>query len=596
MKNSNKELLSQFKLPAYVAGKSFAEASQAIANKFKDRNDLTSNNTKKELLTRLSNAQEYLKSQQQPDEQEAVNNPQEESMEQQMAFGGFEDSTIGKGFAKGATSGDQASGAGAVVDVLGTGVKLFDTAFGKPSQNTFGNAQSAPVDSKGMLISSALQGAEAGSKFGLVGAGVGLITGLGAGLLGDNKAKEAAIRNSGNFAYKQNNMLSDQYAMGGKMETHQMDGYRMAGKTHPYKMGGKMDAYAMGGKMNKYDDGGFGIDGKFIKPAIKTREELSNPTPFVMPNTKPDIIKYQMSKGLSADQATGNIGAATRGFINSDILNSTPQETDPTNILAAQSKPFVQPTGVKAAFEKYAINNPVVQNKTFGQKASDFANDNYANALRLSPALMNAIQLKNLKRPDGVVLNKLDNRFTPTYADTAQQQNIVNQELNNAYSAIQQSGASEGAIRSNLLGAQLNKTRALSGAFAGAQQQNAQQNAMAQQFNAGIDQTNLQQANSQQDINDRNRGNYDTQKSKLQSQIGEDLGNIGKEQLFKQYPKMMGLGYNYNGKYFVNDKGDIKTKEQAAAMEKVNPSAYGGFLNDDLLGHINTMYAKRNKR
>ncbi len=50
---------------------------------------------------------------------------------------------------------------------------------------------------------------------------------------------------------------------------------------------------------------------------------------------------------------------------------------------------------------------------------------------------------------------------------------------------------------------------------------------------------NIGQYNLEQDINDKNIGNYDTQKSKLQAQLGNDIGGIGKEQLFKQYPKML---------------------------------------------------------
>ena len=41
---------------------------------------------------------------------------------------------------------------------------------------------------------------------------------------------------------------------------------------------------------------------------------------------------------------------------------------------------------------------------------------------------------------------------------------------------------------------------------------------------------------------------YQTNKSKLLSQIGQDLGGIGQEELFKKYPELAGLGYDSKGR------------------------------------------------
>jgi len=61
----NKDLIKQFNLPGYVANKSVSDASKAIDDKFKDRADKYAQETKKTLLDRLANAQEYLKQQEQ---------------------------------------------------------------------------------------------------------------------------------------------------------------------------------------------------------------------------------------------------------------------------------------------------------------------------------------------------------------------------------------------------------------------------------------------------------------------------------------------------------------------------------------------------
>jgi len=125
----DKDLVKQFNLPGYVAGKSVSDASKAIDDKFKDRSDKYAQETKKTLLDRLAGAQEYLKQQEQaelgqtnesmmansqeiPDQMngqipegmeeyaEGMNsNPQEEQMEQMQglnpaspiaAFGGYQ--------------------------------------------------------------------------------------------------------------------------------------------------------------------------------------------------------------------------------------------------------------------------------------------------------------------------------------------------------------------------------------------------------------------------------------------------------------------------------------------------------------------------
>jgi len=61
----DKGLIKQFNLPGYVAGKSVSDASKVIDDKFKDRADKYAQETKKTLLDRLANAQEYLKQQEQ---------------------------------------------------------------------------------------------------------------------------------------------------------------------------------------------------------------------------------------------------------------------------------------------------------------------------------------------------------------------------------------------------------------------------------------------------------------------------------------------------------------------------------------------------
>jgi len=63
------DIISKFNLPSYIKGKSFAEASKIINKRSGDRTDVESVETKRELLDRLKQAQEFVKSQEQEQQQ-----------------------------------------------------------------------------------------------------------------------------------------------------------------------------------------------------------------------------------------------------------------------------------------------------------------------------------------------------------------------------------------------------------------------------------------------------------------------------------------------------------------------------------------------
>ncbi len=643
---NNRQLISQFKLPSYVAGKSFADASKAIAGKFEGRNDMASNKTKAELLKRLADAQEYLKAQQEAAMQ------QQQPIENPMAMGGYTnqyvegglfnsqinkfDPNAGVGYKFGNNSpnsissienadagGEEGPSAGSIVGAAGTALELGNLAFGKPAQDTSGVAESADINGAQMIGGSTLKGAAAGTAIApgigtAIGAGVGAI----AGILGNKKAKKAALENTINFANKTNQQFSDKFALGGNITTpivnpsiaptnnmvNNVANVTGVGTT-PINDNLAFNTksivkYQPGVTHGKTGESGFYI---YSKDPSQGGFDVNRDREFIKQSNMLALQKTPQWKVYMASQTNQHDGGGpmepkqnTYSLKNDNSLFVNNFGMNPEDIKSI-------PNFKKMGYIDYkqgdanldgVINKNDTPKSKFSITVSDtgkFIGDNYQNLLRYAPALTNAIQLAKLKKPEGVITNKLSNRYKPTYTDLAQQQNIANQELNAVNSAIQQSGASQGASRAALLASQLNKTRALSNVYAQAQQQNAQQDAIAQQFNLGVDQTNLQQSNLEEDINARNKGAYENEKSKLIFQLGTDIGNIGKEQLFKQYPKMMGLGYNWNGKYFVNDKGDIKTKEEAKALEG-NKKADGGYLNKQVLNHINNMYLKRNKK
>ena len=258
----DKDLVKQFNLPNYVANKSVSDASKAIDDKFKHRADKYAQETKNTLLDRLSQAQEYLKQQEQsqleqtnqsmqansqqiPDqmngqipegmEEYAEQMPQQGQDIQNIqtsspiaAFGGYQqhrysgldnpNSEINVAPpAAGATESTGPS-AGAVIGAAGTAMNLGQLAFGKAAQDTSGLAASGRVGGAGMIGGSAIKGAAAGAGFGPLGAAIGGGIGLLAGVAGLGKARAAETKNTTNFALNTNSQFQDQHAFGGEID------------------------------------------------------------------------------------------------------------------------------------------------------------------------------------------------------------------------------------------------------------------------------------------------------------------------------------------------------------------------------------------
>lgn len=556
----DKNLINQFNLPQSLIGKSVAEATKFIDNKFKGRNDKISQSTKNLMLSKIGQAQESLKV---PDESEMIDSSQEEFTEpNQLAFGGFEDSMIGQGFQEGATGAEKSAAIGAGINTLTGAIDLGKLAFGKPTQDTSGETASAEVNTGGMIGGSALKGASAGAALGPIGAGVGALVGGVAGLIGSKKAKRAAIENSNNFAFKQNKQFSDNYAMGGGLTSADRGSDKK-----PY-------------------------------PSVSTSDFAGGNRSYPIP-TKADAIDALRLAGLH-----GRSDVKVKVYSKyPDLKHADGGKLEPVNYLTPQGVdliPAINSANIND-FKQPNITPINMEQPTFGQKLklagkdtlgainNTFKNVDLGNLARYAPVAMNAYQLSQLKKPQADGLERLGNRYKPEYVDEAALQNIANQNVNNTVNAIQQSGASEGQIRSSILGSQLQRTKALSDAYSQAAAQNRAINDRAQTFNLGVDQVNLNQSNTETENYARDKGNYDTQKSRLLGQLGNDIGNIGKEEVYKDIAKNT-TGYKWTGEYVKSPNGNIvtdpdtgkpMTKEKLEELQKsssTNKKALGGYL------------------
>ena len=174
---------------------------------------------------------------------------------------------------------------------------------------------------------------------------------------------------------------------------------------------------------------------------------------------------------------------------------------------------------------------------------------NPSELLRYTPAAMNAMQLSSQKPPESIGLDRIDRRYNEQRVDERGLQNTVQEAVNNNRNALlSSSGGSGSAARAALLASQLQGTKALSDAYQKATAENRQESRNAQQFNLGVDRMNLNQSNREKDLNLEQKAAYETNRSRLLAQIGQDLGGIGREELLKRFPELMGLSYNWRGK------------------------------------------------
>ena len=540
------EIITKFKLPSYIQGKSFAEASTLIDKKFEGRNDMMSKTTKEELLNRLADAQEYVKSQSQP---EPIGQSQLDPMNQsQFADGGGmagfldENSEIGK------QSMDVSSALSSIISPGGSYGKQMvknensgfydeklqqDQAIGK-SLDTVKDTVASAAGPLGMAV-------RAGQKLGMaVGDAIGGDAGSAASSMIDpttsqisnltNKDMKIGDRLLGvipgisgikasQAAEKRLNEFQTQ-----KRKTDYFNNYLNTQNNNGVNVNAK------GGYINQYKKGG-----PFDIPQIAQSTEKDQPVDKFNP-----IIDYTLVDNILANKKQTMSDSASLNDVNRDYEGN-------------QFETEVIDTTEPKKTKKFDLNNINMS------------------SLRGVPLAMDAYQLATMGKPDVESLGRLNNKYQKQFLDEKTYENMVKQQAAAASNAIGRSGVSTGQMIASNLGIQLNATRGMADAYNNMKQHNIGERKLEQQTEFNNAQVNLTQGNAENDINARNKGAFKTERSRLLGNLGTSIGQVGKEQLFKQYPKMMGLGYNWNGKYFQNESGDIMNRYTQLSTSKFDP-------------------------
>lgn len=523
------EIIKQYNLPKSLANKTVADATKFIDGKFKDRTDKISESTKQGMLSKIAEAQEAMKP------QEPVINPEQN----QMFLGG---DTLEADLMPGA-----ASATGALTSLV--------------SGDTDG-AVSGITSSLGSIGGTAIGGPIGGMIGGALGTAVGgLINGIGDKKRAQNLANKEHIIASNKF--------KNDFAYGGKM-------YADGGLIVPdYIKKNALDFQKFALTKDKNILPKFGADGSwgnesnnaYSKYGKDYRDHLLN---SISPDTQKDLISADLNRKPSVQFGTYN-KLSPEAQAGLDITEGVNPETNNFNQAKADEIYKNSKSGVLPKADLSKLGN------TLGQAA------------RYAPIAMNAYQLSQLEKPSYSRLNRLDQRFNPEYVDERSLQNIVSNETNDTINALTgATNGSVGALRSNILGAGLNRTKAMSDAYMNAEAQNRATNVQGQQFNAGINAANLQQDNLELDINDRNSAAYRNEKSKYLSEIGNGIGDIGKEEIYKKIA-VTTTGYNFLGK-FMKENPNATPEDALVAAKKAGvvvdsntttettPKALGGYL------------------
>ena len=568
------ELVSQFNLPKVLANKTAAEATKIINAKFEGRNSTIDNSTKKTMLDRIAEAQETIKqievqkqaeiskaldvnSTMDPDDQMNGEIPQgmEEFVpQQQMMYGGnkyFGGGELTSILGAAGTSG--ALGQHTGINQLTTAMDLGQTAFGKSGIDTSGAVDVNPGAIKpGMMgAEGAMKGIQAGAMFGPLGAGIGGAIGLGAGLVGGFKAKKDALKAHQNFEIGQSNKLISQFRVGGDTDTDP----ETDPKTDPTNL-------------------------LFKKPTV----------PMVGSKIEKPFSLFKNTSGVpyaTSSNIVENTPKSVPTVFNQNVSNFFKKEPENTDNLP--SRTFGPQYNGHTNYQKFRNAKDKVANwlDETGKKVGNFAKENYGNALRYSPAVMNLLQLRKLNKTGYDTVDPVINntRYNPQYMDEKALVNQINAESNYAGNALANaSNGSMGALTNNILASQLAKTKGLSDAYSRVAEVNRNENKTGQQFNLGVDEANIARRIAAEDKTAMNKGNWETNKSRLLGQIGTDLGNIGKEEVYKKLAKES-FGYTWDGKYYVGPKGDKLTRQEMNSkidselnQNTTNQNRFGGYM------------------
>lgn len=565
-----KDMAKRLSLPKSLIGKSFADASKHFNNKFKDRTDKISESTKNKLLDGLVEAQEFVK---QEEAAKIANAMGTNSTEVPDMMGGQVPPEMAQ-FAQqpmmwGGDSGGQGSGGGFMAGIggmlggFGQGMNSNNDDPGRPQDETSTAWEGTKdvvsnfgpffklfrgVEQMGKGAGQAIGGDEGGdfttgfldpmhNKFRKdysFGEKLAGIDPLAAGMLAMRKNKE--LRNKAK-----------------REETAQLS--QLTG-----------DSYAKGGHVKHMPDGGY-------------RNAPSPYDPFLGNHLKP--FQRGMNFNPNNWNPSNNFGdGLMQGTMDDLVINVN------------RNKPEVAPL---ARTTTTTSNTPAEDSTTDGKKKSS---KDPLRALRYAPILMNAYQLSQLKKPTAQAPMVDDAKARRDYVDTNAALERINSESNSAINTLTQTGMSGGALRNSITSTMLNRSRALGDTALKADAMNKQIDSQADQIDRQTNLRNMAEQARVREIYDRDLGMYNSNKSGLLGQLGNDIGGLGSEALNRDLVREM-YGYGWDGQYVTDKDGNKSSPSEFIAkhgraawdwIQSMYKGRRGNELTDETKGQVATAF------
>lgn len=565
-------------LPKKYAGKTPAKILELIDKTFKDRNDGPSLGTKKDFIDKVTQAQELFKEELQSMNQSMQTNSQEvpdlmngqippgmeQFMPNQFAYGDSIDPDSIKLSGRGSfipnqheggapPRGEVSSSKGMSSGTMGALGALGNTA-GRIMSNSGGNSTIAgdPNDNAivdGVKDTVATVGGPVFQLFRGIqkfGQGLGNVVGgeVGAGVSAAFSPEESTIANfkDSDLSFGEK-LLGTVPILGGVMAHRQQKKREEAAKKK--EILGRMNQispllndqsyfYNYGGKLNKYPWG---------------TPNINNVNPY----------DRELLNMVVKDPNAFNVGiSGMRGQGGKSNLEGAPI-------------PVQQPSE-EMRDSLFRVNSGKGLDK-------DAATRIGTTLLETAPIITNAIQLAKMKRAKPFSYNTVGTRITAPQIDENSAYNLTSNELNNQINLISQMGGSEGAVRSSILGAGLNRTKALGQLLNQARTQNAMMKLQADQANLQTDLQNVAIRNRAIDERRADDAAYESNKSTLISALGEDIGKFGRTLADREIAKKI-TGYRWDGTYVKDSQGNVVNDTELAKDLKLRPLGNGKFVDD----------------
>ena len=166
----------------------------------------------------------------------------------------------------------------------------------------------------------------------------------------------------------------------------------------------------------------------------------------------------------------------------------------------------------------------------------------------IAPSAMNLAQLAMLKKSPEYRSGRMNSTYEKQITDEAAMQRAQANENAGQRNAMRSNSGSQSMLLNNLRGQSLNALKAQGDAYAQSVKGNQEENRRANQFDVTKEQFNINAQKGDDIINQQNEGAYETTKSSLMAGLANDLGKMSKEALFKKYPELMGMDYDWMGK------------------------------------------------